>query len=852
MNEQIIIIFALLLIFGLLFVYHKCKKHRNVKEGMDFNLPGSDWTDSMPLDLTPQPYNNQLIPGSDWVTPSDAMQSDWTFSDTPIPINLNVPDIQPQWGDLTTPPDTTDNDLDWIEAAGSGIDSAILESSIAYFPNAYPENDIYNKVLAVLNPLGISENTLFAHSSCSDEIIHMPGKLLNQFMDYFGSAFKMGGLGGINFGGQTSFNAFASHASDVSGGVTNGNLFIIYGPHVGISDTGVIGLVNRPNQNHESTCCGALIGGHGVACPRNKQFQDDIEMQYDKGLTMGKLDKLDVISIMREHEFEYIISSLRASGICNKNYTDNQKLNAELASTYFYPVVEKSIMNSINWNLRYNKLVLLGGVFINISSGDYFQPKTFKIYERNSGSNMQETNLLNNLLNNSIDNVSLHKDYTYGGLELPSPQPVDMSQYNISLDIIPVNYSNLGSIPDSFYTNLNTLRNTFISSLSAGDHSRVLANYPVYASKNLRLLGSYVINTPMCKWLEKVPNSSDQLQIKLDGNSFYQELNDLSSIVRDGVKYQNIILIFDIDRTRPYDFLILSGVKKDVVVISLSEPIYINCLQSFFSEISLCMTILHGIWHIQTANIIYKVNTELAFTEILKVFNMASYNVYVKLEEVRAAVFDTTLIFNQILNLNPKFYSFCDKYIANFDANFNIDTIFDTYFNTRLHYPELNWVSGMKDNINIIKQFTEKIFVKYKELYKPPIIPPIYNLMKDIPQMTKLLQQLLVVSTAFHSTTTEFTKLVFTDVINYPFMNSISYGILFSTITPDFTVIFGDIVNYKGTDYRLEFNWLYLYIDELRTRTYNQIQNSTFTNNPFTTRDNMSLSNTTNSYTTYF
>ena len=262
-------------------------------------------------------------------------------------------------------------------------------SSFSYFKSpVIHELDLFQKVVTILKSVGISNNALFAHSSCSDEIIHMPGKLINQFTNYFGASFKMGGLGGIYFGGQVSFNAYASHASDIDGGIANGDLFILYGPHVGISDTGVIGLVNRFNQKHESTCCGALIGGYNVACPNNKEFTDDQEIQYDTKVDIANIDPvLNDITIMREHEFEYIISSLRESGICehDSSYRNNkQQLNADLASVYMYPIVEKSIVKSIDTSLRFTNLVLLGGVFINTSNGDYFEPKTFDFYKRNN------------------------------------------------------------------------------------------------------------------------------------------------------------------------------------------------------------------------------------------------------------------------------------------------------------------------------------------------------------------------------------------------------------------------------------------------------------------------------------
>jgi hypothetical protein len=81
-----------------------------------------------------------------------------------------------------------------------------------------------------------SYSTLFAQSICPDEINHKEGNvprlLIHNFMD---KVFHMGGLAGLPFTGRTGFNAFSHHIPD------DGNLFVLYGPHVGISRDGKVG-----------------------------------------------------------------------------------------------------------------------------------------------------------------------------------------------------------------------------------------------------------------------------------------------------------------------------------------------------------------------------------------------------------------------------------------------------------------------------------------------------------------------------------------------------------------------------------------------------------------------------------
>lgn len=64
----------------------------------------------------------------------------------------------------------------------------------------------------------------------------------------------MGGLGGIPFIGEVGFGAFSAHVPK------NGNLLILFAPHVGVSPNGIIGDYARSGQDHDDHACGAAIG----------------------------------------------------------------------------------------------------------------------------------------------------------------------------------------------------------------------------------------------------------------------------------------------------------------------------------------------------------------------------------------------------------------------------------------------------------------------------------------------------------------------------------------------------------------------------------------------------------------
>lgn len=83
------------------------------------------------------------------------------------------------------------------------------------------------------------ENTLFAHSYCPDEINHEKGDISEYLTTYFSEYFGLGGLAGIPFVGKTGFGAFAAHVPE------EGNIFVLFAPHVAVSEEGKVGYYKR-------------------------------------------------------------------------------------------------------------------------------------------------------------------------------------------------------------------------------------------------------------------------------------------------------------------------------------------------------------------------------------------------------------------------------------------------------------------------------------------------------------------------------------------------------------------------------------------------------------------------------
>lgn len=128
----------------------------------------------------------------------------------------------------------------------------------AHYPHAVPLSEFRLHAFGLLSretgvPLA---QVLLATAICADDIVwvsdadgnlethHATRELLGPF--------EMGGLAGLPFTGLTGMTAYAHHIPD------DGAACIVYGPHIGITDSGQLGKVLRPGQRDASAACGAL------------------------------------------------------------------------------------------------------------------------------------------------------------------------------------------------------------------------------------------------------------------------------------------------------------------------------------------------------------------------------------------------------------------------------------------------------------------------------------------------------------------------------------------------------------------------------------------------------------------
>lgn len=134
------------------------------------------------------------------------------------------------------------------------MDIRASESVRRYYPDALKSSWFITAFLAYMkHALKIGEKQIaFLTSICSDDLNSVEWPRTGMV-----GPFVQGGLDGYPFAGKTGIGAFSHHIPD------DGGALLLYGPHVGITQSGLVGQVVRPGQSKPTTCCGAAAAALG-------------------------------------------------------------------------------------------------------------------------------------------------------------------------------------------------------------------------------------------------------------------------------------------------------------------------------------------------------------------------------------------------------------------------------------------------------------------------------------------------------------------------------------------------------------------------------------------------------------
>jgi hypothetical protein len=225
-----------------------------------------------------------------------------------------------------------------------------------YFPGALPSHAMHSRILEAItgSRFGMTPaNTIFGTSVCPDEINTTQGTLPQLMKAYWGKCFPLGGISGTPFAGKTGFSAFSHHVP------TNGNVLVLFGPHVGVSAAGEVGKVHRLGQRSESTSCGAVVGAYN-ACLGGGYSSDDFDAS--------------------DMQMDWIKSEINPKVKSINSF----KNPMAMLSHYAYEMVRTKIKKVVNSDFSDGYLVLIGGIQINMPEPycEHFLPCCFEVTKR--------------------------------------------------------------------------------------------------------------------------------------------------------------------------------------------------------------------------------------------------------------------------------------------------------------------------------------------------------------------------------------------------------------------------------------------------------------------------------------
>jgi len=223
-----------------------------------------------------------------------------------------------------------------------------------------------------------NDNTIYGESTCPDEINHMDCSLGSYMQQDWGECFQMGGIGGCPYVGKEGYEVMLSHMPD------DGNVVIMFGPHVGISPEGEVGKFSRVGQKKLSTACGAAIAAFNAGSAGD--FSDQGDQDIQQSMLKRKLGK-------------------QATEIAKADVP-----MAELAMRA-YGLVEEMITEIVTHSAGCKHLVLIGGIQINMPEpfDEYFLPLKFTISSKVGVAPPTLTDLLPNFKALAIDEIAIQR-----------------------------------------------------------------------------------------------------------------------------------------------------------------------------------------------------------------------------------------------------------------------------------------------------------------------------------------------------------------------------------------------------------------------------------------------------------
>ncbi|GMI17269.1 hypothetical protein TrLO_g13412 [Triparma laevis f. longispina] len=205
----------------------------------------------------------------------------------------------------------------------------------------------------------------------------------------------------------------------------NGNAVIVYGPHVGFSNDGIVGKVERKGIKDPNGCCGSAIAAMNSICSEHKTCHlTPTKSRLGRGI-MGKKNKSNSPTSVSETQPPLI--DIQQYHVCQQIKTTVDMSSADRISLKSLPAVNltheslpTAVFDAITPDVDYllgtsspqpsllskaKTLVVVGGILINTASEheDYFLPLRFQLFNEKYE---EQLDLLGELNSFGTDNES--------------------------------------------------------------------------------------------------------------------------------------------------------------------------------------------------------------------------------------------------------------------------------------------------------------------------------------------------------------------------------------------------------------------------------------------------------------
>ena len=223
-------------------------------------------------------------------------------------------------------------------------------SLMKYFPNSMPVSELFDKIDKAIGGFSYEKNLVKpATAMCRDDSI--TGMIKELHIRNYMAPFNMETLSGLPVFGISGYIAFYHHIPD------NGLGLIIFSPHVGLSEKGVFGDLERSGVKEISKSCGANFAILGKwTNGKNSTFNDD--------------EELSRVSSLIKHYSEDILNS------------DDPIV--KIAEVEYFVGLKKFVQDLKNLQSKekhYHPLLIVSGIHIDRKEENYFDLREIGLIE---------------------------------------------------------------------------------------------------------------------------------------------------------------------------------------------------------------------------------------------------------------------------------------------------------------------------------------------------------------------------------------------------------------------------------------------------------------------------------------